>query len=57
MRGQKAQGQDLASLVCARLQDGFPRALAAYPVISFEKTSGTKYSKVVKEYIWQSKRN
>lgn len=44
-QGQKAQEQDLASLVCVRLQDDFPSVLAAYPVISFEKPSGTKYSR------------
>ena len=52
-QGEKVQGQDLASSVCARVLDDLPRILAAYLVISSEKPSGTKYPKVVKEYTWQ----
>ena len=49
-QGQKVQGQNLASSVRTKLQDSLPRVLPAYPVISSEKASGTKYPRVVKEY-------
>ena len=44
-QGEKVQGQDLASPVCARVWDDLPRVLAAYVVIFSEKPSGTKNTK------------
>ena len=35
------------------LQNSFPRVLPAFPVITSEKVSGSKYCKVVKEYRWE----
>ena len=52
-QGQKVQGQDLASSVHARPLDDLHRVSTAYPVISSERPSGTKYPKVVKEYAWE----
>ena len=52
-QGQKVQGQDLASSVHARPWDDLHRVSTAYPVISSERPSGTKYPKVVKEYAWE----
>ena len=52
-QGWKVPGQDLASLVCTRIQDDLPRVLSAYPVLSSEKPSGTIYHKVVKGQTWQ----
>ena len=54
-QGEKVQGQDSDLSVCARVQDDLPRVLAAYPVISSEKPSSTKYPKVVKKYTQQPK--
>ena len=45
---EKEQGQNLA-----RPLDDLYRVSTAYPVISSERPSGTKYPKVVKEYAWE----
>ena len=49
-QGQKVQRQNVASSVCTKLWDSLPRVLPAFLVISSERTSGTKYPKIVKEY-------
>ena len=50
---QKVKRQNLTSLVPKNLWDSFPRVLPAFPVITSEKVSGSKYPKVVKEYTWE----
>ena len=52
-RDRRLKEQDLASSVHARLWDDLHRVSTAYPVISSERPSGTKYPKVVKEYAWE----
>ena len=49
-QGQKVQGQDLASSVYARPRSDLHRVSTTYPVIALERSSGTKCTKVVKEY-------
>ena len=52
-QGGKVKEQDLYSPIQVKVKDDLPRILSAYLVISFEKPSGTKYPKVVKQYKWQ----
>ena len=46
-QGAKVQEQDLASPVWVKVRYDLPRVFTAYLVISSEKPSGTKYTKVV----------
>ena len=47
-QGDEVQEQGLASPVWVKVRDDLLRVLTAYPVISFEKSSGAKYPKEVK---------
>ena len=47
-QGEKVQGKDLSLPVLLRVRDDLPRVLTAYSIITPDKPSSSKYSKVSK---------
>lgn len=52
-QGDEVQAKDSALSVYLRVSGDLPKALATYPVITFEGSANTQYKNGYKEYKWK----